>query len=66
MDLTETLAALVGFAIGVLLTFLVKMYIAEDHDTDAYRQGYEAAQAEQRQRNEARARKAAQTRRAKS
>lgn len=66
MNLTETLAALVGFAIGVLLTFLVKIYIAEDHDTDAYRQGYEAAQAEQRQRNEARARKAAETRRGKS
>ena len=48
MNLTETLAALAGCATGVLLTFLVKIYIAEDHDTDAYRQGYEAAQAEQR------------------
>lgn len=66
MNLTETLAALAGCATGVLLTFLVKMYVDEDHDTDAYRQGYEAAQAEQRQRNEARARKAAETRRAKS
>lgn len=66
MDLTQTLAALLGCATGILVTTLVRLYTDDDQETDAYRQGYKAAQAEQRQRNEVRARKAAQTRRAKS
>lgn len=66
MNLTEMLAALAGCATGILVTVLVRFYTDDDRETHAYRQGYEAAQAEQRQRNEARARKAALTRRAKS
>lgn len=66
MNLTEMLAAVVGFAVGVLVTMLVKIYVADDQETEAYREGYETAVREQRERHEARARKAAQTRRAKA
>lgn len=66
MNLTEMLAALVGCATGILVTMLLRFYTDDDQQTEAYREGYETAVREQRERNEARARKAAQTRRTKS
>jgi hypothetical protein len=60
------LISLIGFTAGALVTALVKLTALENAESEAYRKGYEAAQADQRERNETRARKAVQTRRAKS
>lgn len=60
------LISLIGFTVGALVASLAKLTALEDAESDAYRKGYEAAEAHQRERNEARARKAAQTRRTKS
>lgn len=60
------LISLIGFAAGALVASLVKLTVLENAESEAYRKGYEAAQADQRERNEVRARKAAQTRRGKS
>lgn len=58
--------AFAGFFAGGLVATLVKLTALEHAESEAYRKGYEAAEAHQRQRNEARAQKAAATRRAKS
>lgn len=60
------LISLAGFVAGGLVASLVKLTALENAESDAYAKGYEAAEAHQRERNEARARKAAQTRRTKS
>ena len=60
------LISLIGFAAGALVASLVKLTALENAESDAYAKGYEASEFHQRERNEARARKAAQTRRTKS
>jgi hypothetical protein len=57
------LYAFAGFFAGGLVVTLVKLTALENAEADAYRKGYETAQADQRERNTHRARKAAATRR---
>ena len=60
------LISLICFTAGAFVASFVKLTALENAESDAYRKGYETAEAHQRERNEARARKAAQTRRTKS
>ena len=60
------LISLICFTAGAFVASFVKLTALENAESDAYAKGYEAAESDQRERNEARARKAAQTRRTKS